>query len=447
MQDTGSNSGGGMKKNGSAKYIHFIITVAIFCLFWNLHLNYVEVQVDRRYSLFVYAIYAIAFYFFARTYNCYQLGYETPGELIYSQFITSLICIFGAYLGISVIWNKFYPVLMFVVAFACQMIWNILWCFAATKAYFRHNPPQSSVVVYCDAEDLEHVKEIYDSRLFTIEQEICISDSTTTEELLTAIDGYKVLFVTGVPATLRNGLAKHCAEADVQGYFIPHVGDVIMAGAQHVQSFSVPLQMVQRADLDIGYAIVKRGLDILLSFFGIVLLSPVMLIIAIAIKANDGGSIIYKQERLTKNRKKFKILKFRSMKENAEADGIARKASEHDDRITKVGKVIRACRMDELPQLFNIFTGDMSIVGPRPERPELAEELSKELSAFDLRLQVKAGLTGYAQVFGKYNTDPADKLKMDLIYINRMNLIMDMQLMFATVKILFIKESTEGVKE
>lgn len=435
-----------MRKNGSEKYIHFIITVAIFCLFWNLHLGYAQVQVDRRYSLFVYAIYALAFYFFSRTYNCYQLGYETPGALIYSQFITSLICIFGAYLGISVIWNKFYPVLMFVLAFACQMIWNIVWCFVATKSYFRNNPPQSSVVVYCDSEDLEHVKEIYDSRLFVIEQEICISDSTTTEELLTAVSGYKVMFVTGVPATLRNGLAKYCAEADVQGYFIPHVGDVIMAGAKHVQSFSVPLQLVQRANPDIGYAIVKRGFDIVMSLLGIVILSPVMLIIAIAIKVNDGGSIIYKQERLTKNGRHFMILKFRSMKENAEADGIARKAAENDDRITKVGRIIRACRMDELPQLFNIFKGDMSIVGPRPERPELAAELSKELSAFDLRLQVKAGLTGYAQVYGKYNTDSSDKLKMDLIYINRMNILMDIQLMFATIKILFLKESTEGVQ-
>lgn len=248
----------------------------------------------------MYVIYAIAYYFFARTYNCYQLGYDTPGELIYSQFITSIICIFGAYLGISVIWNHFYPVLMFILAFACQMVWNIIWCYAATRSYFHNNPPQSSVVIYCEKEDLDHVREIYDSRLFKIENEICVSDDTTTEELLKAVEGYKALFVTGVPATLRNGLTKYCAEADVKGYFIPHVGDVIMAGAQHVQSFSVPLQLVQRADPDIGYAIVKRGIDILLSFIGIVVLSPVMLIVAIAIKINDGGSIIYKQDRLTK---------------------------------------------------------------------------------------------------------------------------------------------------
>lgn len=436
-----------MKKNGIAKYIHFIISIAIFCLFWSLHLSYVQVQIDARYSLFVYVIYAVLFYFFARTYNCYQLGYDTPGELLYSQFITSLICIFGAYLGISIIWNHFYPLLMFILAFVCQMIWNVIWSFAATKTFFHNNPPQSAAIVYRNNEDLNHIREIYDSRLFRIEKEINISDDTATEDILKAVEGYKTIFVTGVSATLRNGLAKYCSEADVQGYFIPHVGDVIMAGAQHVQSFSVPLQLVQRADPDIGYAIIKRGCDVILSLLGIVILSPVMLIIALAIKINDGGSIIYRQERLTKDGRHFMILKFRSMKENAEADGVARKALEHDDRITGVGRVIRACRMDELPQLFNIFKGDMSIVGPRPERPELAEELSRQVGAFNLRLQVKAGLTGYAQVYGKYNTDPSDKLKMDLIYINRMNLIMDIQLIFATIKILFVKDSTEGVKE
>ena len=139
--------------------------------------------------------------------------------------------------------------------------------------------------------------------------------------------------------------------------------------------------------------------------------------------------------------------KFRSMKVNAEKDGVARLAAENDDRITPVGKIIRAIRFDELPQLLNILRGDMTIVGPRPERPEIAEQYMQEMSAFSLRLQVKAGLTGYAQVYGRYNTEPSDKLKMDLMYINNMGIMEDLKLMFATVRILFMKDSTSGIGE
>ena len=157
--------------------------------------------------------------------------------------------------------------------------------------------------------------------------------------------------------------------------------------------------------------------------------------------------MLYKQVRLTKDGKHFKILKFRSMRVDAEKDGVARLASENDNRITPVGKVIRACRVDELPQLFNILKGDMTIVGPRPERPEIAEQYNDILPAFLLRLQCKAGLTGLAQVYGKYNSDPYDKLRMDLMYINEMSLLGDLKLMFATVKVLFMKDSTSGIAE
>lgn len=436
-----------MRKNGIEKYIHFFVTVAIFVIFWALHLNYAQVQVDTRYSFFVCIIYAVLFYFFAKTYNCYQIGYDTPAELIYSQFITSLICIFGAYLGISLIWNKFYPITMFLAAFACQIAWNVIWSFSATKIYFRNNPPRRAAVIYQYPEDIKHIKEIYGSKLFIIDKEIMVNGDVQADEVIEKVLSYKVLFVTGIPATLRNGIAKYCTETGIEGYFIPHVGDVVMAGAEHVQSFSVPLQLVRRSNPDVGYLFIKRAFDLIASLLGIIILSPIMAVIAIAIKSNDGGSIIYKQERLTKDGKKFRILKFRSMREDAESDGIARMAAEHDDRITKVGKVIRACRLDELPQLFNILVGDMSIVGPRPERPEMAEQYTKEIPAFSLRLQVKAGLTGYAQVFGKYNTEAIDKLKLDLMYINKMNVLMDVKLMFGTVKIMFIKDSTEGVKE
>ena len=173
-----------------------------------------------------------------------------------------------------------------------------------------------------------------------------------------------------------------------------------------------------------------------------------MAAVAIAIKLTDHGPIFYRQCRLTKDGKKFDVLKFRSMRVDAEKDGVARLSSgEHDDRITPVGHFIRKCRLDELPQLINILKGDMSLVGPRPERPEIAAQYEEELPEFDLRLQAKAGLTGYAQVYGKYNTTPYDKLQMDLMYISNPSIIEDIKIMFATVKILFMPESTEGVSE
>ena len=178
-----------------------------------------------------------------------------------------------------------------------------------------------------------------------------------------------------------------------------------------------------------------------------IVLSPVFLATAIAIKAYDHGPVFYKQVRLTRDGKTFKIIKFRSMRVDAEKDGVARLSTgDNDDRITPVGKIVRKCRLDELPQLWNILVGEMSIVGPRPERPEIAEQYYRTMPDFQLRLQVKAGLTGYAQVYGKYNTDPYEKLQFDLMYINNMGILTDLELMFATVGILFGSESTTGVE-
>ena len=185
----------------------------------------------------------------------------------------------------------------------------------------------------------------------------------------------------------------------------------------------------------------------MLSALGCIVTSPIMLITALCIKLYDGGPVFYTQDRLTRDGKVFKVYKFRSMKTDAEKDGVARLAGEHDDRITPVGRVIRKVRIDELPQLLNILKGDMSIVGPRPERPELAAENEKIMPEFRYRLKVKAGLTGYAQVLGKYNTTPYDKLRLDLMYIEQYSLLLDIKLILMTIKILFIPESTEGVKD
>ena len=191
--------------------------------------------------------------------------------------------------------------------------------------------------------------------------------------------------------------------------------------------------------------VVKRLWDIIFAVIFLCLTSPILLITALAVKLQDGGPVFYKQVRLTQYGRHFEIIKFRSMRIDAEKDGVARLAAENDDRITKVGKFIRKTRIDELPQLINILKGDMSVVGPRPERPEIASEILKEVPEFNYRLGVKAGLTGYAQVYGKYNTKLRDKLLFDLIYIENFSILLDIRIMFLTFKIIFKKDSTEGV--
>ena len=186
-------------------------------------------------------------------------------------------------------------------------------------------------------------------------------------------------------------------------------------------------------------------MDVIISSLLFIAASPLMLLTALAVKLYDGGAVIYKQKRLTIDGREFYIFKFRSMRMDAEKDGIARLASENDDRITPIGKIIRMTRLDELPQLLNVLKGDMSLVGPRPERPEIAREYEAVLPQFKSRLKVKAGLTGYAQIYGKYNTTPYDKLKLDLTYIQNYSFVLDLKLILLTAKILFMKESTEGV--
>ena len=223
-------------------------------------------------------------------------------------------------------------------------------------------------------------------------------------EKLSVLDEMDTVFLSGIHSHERNIILKYCMYQDIQVYAIPRIGDVIMGGAKKVHMFHLPMLRIDRYRPIPEYTIAKRAFDILFSGIAIVIASPFMLVTAIAIKS-DGGPALYKQKRLTKDGKEFNVLKFRSMRVDAEKDGVARLSTgDKDDRITPVGKVIRKIRFDELPQLFNILRGDMSIVGPRPERPEIARQYEEEMPEFRLRLQAKAGLTGYAQVYGKYNT-------------------------------------------
>ena len=257
---------------------------------------------------------------------------------------------------------------------------------------------------------------------------------------------YDAILVGDIPAQDRNRFIKYCFEKNIRCYSIPKISDIMIINAESIDLFDSPLLLFRNNGLTYRQLFVKRCMDIAVSLAGIVIASPVMLAIAIAIKLWDRGPIFYRQKRQTRDGREFDILKFRSMIVDSEKNG-ARLARTHDDRITPVGRILRRSHFDELPQLFNILKGDMSFVGPRPERKVITEEYTREIPEFPYRLKVKAGLTGYAQVYGQYNTVPYDKLKLDLTYITKYTFWLDIKLIFLTVKILFQKEKSEGVAD
>ena len=261
------------------------------------------------------------------------------------------------------------------------------------------------------------------------------------------IQQYECVIIGDIPSQQRNEIMKYCFEKSIRTYMLPKISDIILRGSDDIHLFDSPLLLARNNGFTLEQRFMKRCVDIVGSLILLVLASPFMLVTAIAIKLYDGGDIIHKQTRLTMNGREFCVYKFRSMVMDAEKDGIARLSAEGDVRVTPVGKVIRRTRIDELPQLFNILKGDMSLVGPRPERPQIAAEYREYMPEFDYRLKVKGGLTGFAQIYGKYNTTPYDKLKLDLMYIENYSLRLDLKLILVTLKVIFMKESTEGVAE
>ena len=431
----------------STKALSILVSVGLFCLCWNFYYGaWIGAGRSVGYLIATGILYMVLTVLMGRIYGAYETGSFRISQLVYSQGLSVCWCALIAYVVISLLRFRLANPLPLLVMVVVQLAWSILWSFLTNKLYFAIYAPKATVVLYASEGDSRKLEEIkHFDRKFKVTRYIKVCRETPLQ--LHELEGAEAVFVTVLDMELRNTVAKYCMNHGAECYIQPRVGDVIMSGAKHAQMFSVPIVCVHKAEPNPEYLIFKRLFDIFASFIAIILASPFMAVTALAIKLQDGGPVLYKQKRLTRNRREFFVLKFRSMRVDAERDGVARLSTENDDRITPVGKLIRKIRFDELPQLFNILKGDMTIVGPRPERPEIAEQYEKEIPSFGLRLQVKAGLTGYAQIYGRYNTEPYDKLKMDLMYINNMSVTEDLRLMFATVKVLFQAESTEGIEE
>lgn len=433
-------------------FIQIVIATSLFTVVW---IQFVTVNNQTGHLTgtgnigMAIGLYAILFSIIGSWMHAFKIGVDRKSALMASVSLTSLtINAIEVFLSMAITGQfrfmgefiKRYLVLSFI-----QVIVLSLLVIPMVNIYRKKYPPLQILEVYGDyAHGLHHKMN---SLTYKYHIKKMVHYKIEREELRKEIRKYDAVLISDVPSHEKNFILKTCVDLNKRVYFVPKISDVISASAEKLNLIDTPLFLIRDIGINPFEQIVKRVMDVLLSLIALIVLSPVFIITAIAIKAEDGGPVFFRQERCTINGKRFMILKFRSMIVDAEKDGKPHPAGERDDRITKVGHVIRATRIDELPQIINILVGDMSIVGPRPERIEHVRMYTKDIPEFSFRSKVKGGLTGYAQVYGKYNTTALDKLKLDLIYIMNYSLLLDLQIIFETVKILFRKESTEGFSE
>ena len=400
---------------------------------------------SKQVSVLVMCIFFVVCYYFGQQLDCFRVSILQIRDVVFGQILATLITDVIMYILIWMLSIHIPNLIPGIFAWLVQCMIGAIWGYVMHRSYFASHSPLKTAVIYDEREGLEELIHTYG-----LEKRFQILKTYAVEDIigrLEELDGMNAIFLCGIHSTQRNIIMKYCTFQKIKLFMIPRVSDLMMRGAEQLHMLYMPIIKQQRYKPTIEYVIAKRLADVVISGAALVILSPIFAVTAIAVKS-DGGPAFYKQKRLTKDGKVFEIIKFRSMCVDAEKfSGAVLSAGENDPRITKIGRVIRACRLDELPQLLNILKGDMSLVGPRPERPEIQKEIEKELPEFGLRLQAKAGLTGYAQVYGKYNTTFYDKLLMDLMYISKPSILEDLTIMLATVKILTSKESTEGIAE
>ncbi len=429
-------------------FIKFMITLAVMVMFMQVWIsNYAESLFSNRGNYVVVFSFVFLFVTFSSLFSAFRIGIYRIHEIIYSFSLAIFFTNAVMYLELSLIAREMVRILPLMLGVAIQIITAAICAVCANMIYFKLYSARKVVAIFSDdMYGFELIKKMsHISERFKIECGIN-SERSTFEQIKHQIDKYEAVVICGIDKNLQKRIISYCYTKEKRTYLLPDTTDIIINNSYNIQIADTPVLMSQNRGLTLEQQLIKRILDILISAFALVITLPITLICAIAIKIDDGGPVFYRQNRVTKNGKIFNIIKFRSMRTDAEKDG-ARKAVDNDDRITRVGKVIRAFRIDELPQLLNILFGDMSIVGPRPERIENVFEYSQMYPEFELRHKVKAGLTGLAQLYGKYNTRPEDKLHMDLTYIEDYSLLLDLKLVILTFKILFMKESTEGFEK
>lgn len=417
----------------SAVLLMGLLTMLFAHIWYRYYLDELVLPFYRRGNWALIGVYGVVLFLFFKVYGGFKVGYLRRTDVMFSQVLAIIWTNVVSYFQLSLVLRHFAAMQPLLLLTAEELIVVVLWTILMQKLYFALYPPRRMIVVYGSKEAAALVLKMSCrvDKYMICESISADADLDTIRDKILQYDG---VILQELPAELRNALVKFCFAHKLRAYVVPDIADIILRGAEDIRLFDTPLLLCRNYGLTFEQRAAKRLFDLL--FCAVVSVPAILLMVvcAAAVKLCDGGTVFYRQKRLTYGGKEFNVCKFRSMIPDAEADTGAQLADDNDSRITPVGKVLRRFRLDELPQLINILKGDMSVVGPRPERPELCAEYEKTCPEFRFRLCVKAGLTGYAQVTGVYDTSPYDKLRMDLMYIENYSILKDIQIVFMTLK-------------
>lgn len=429
------------------KVLTFLMLFATFYLLFSIP-NQQMLRLSRTTAVTIFTFIVVEWAMIS-AYGTYDIGKRKSKPIIYSLGLATVITDVVAYIQLAIMNTNAANNLNFrlenigllILAIVLQIIEIIAMSYFGNFIFFRINEPEKCCVVTSSQQSLDNC--LYGIKKFKKQYSIQAILDYRRPDLFEELLKYDTIFVIDVPAKERMETVEYCYRHMLNIYFNPEIFDIVEINSEHLVLDDVSFIAAPVQELSFEQRFLKRSMDICVSLIAIILSSPIWIVCAIAIKSCDHGPIFFKQKRATKNGKVFEVYKFRTMRQNVKNKSV----TSDDDRITPVGKVLRKFRIDELPQFLNILKGEMSVVGPRPEMLENVYEYTSELPEFEYRLRVKAGLTGYAQIAGKYNTSPRDKLILDLMYIENYSIWKDIKLILQTLIVFFKSDSTEAFGE
>ena len=421
-----------------------VLSAAVFFLAFGEKFDFLTRP--SRTAAVVAVSFGVVYILMTKVYGGMDIGKRKAKPIIYSYivnlFVTDIVAHFMLCIMNTTVINSGHFVyespLLLIGVYVLQLILMIMLAYWGNDLYFAFNKPARCLIVKEPGMDVR----VLAAKVNKLQKQYKVDGicDSTDPEILLQIDRVDTVIFCGLMAAEREKLFSYCYHKRKEIFNTMEMADIISMGSVQTLFDDTPVMHYSVKGLTFEQRIIKRLMDIFISVVGLVVASPFMLITALAIKVEDGGPIFYQQPRITYGGRKFNVLKFRSMR--VEDGSIHRSATKNDDRITKVGRVIRKFRIDELPQLINILKSDMSVVGPRPEMVENVEKYTRDLPEFTYRQRAKAGLTGMAQIYGKYNTSPSDKLALDLTYIEQYSLLLDIKLILRTVLVLLTPEES-----